>query len=622
VAYTQYSANISSFLFAAAKKRTITISPAPLGLLPNVISFPIDPPTVSFTLLKPLNTDQSDKFLTLLGTGASKTQSGRTTIYHAHTLSTDMTHKIVQLSTPFFNAGRDAINPRGLLAYKLITTWLKHFSQVHAYPAFHRDDTDSITLFEQLVSGPAGGDYYAREYVVKDEKGVESSKTRDLSDKAYTLNEYKKRPRDAEEMDGAEEEPMAKIAAQSVGFVQFRGIETVFKARPPKHAAVNIGGSSEVPKVPGHVFPYFRGLIQPDSVFMNSIVLRRFYQLMGSTHQECQTTYLDVRHGINSLATTDRGMELCHMLLGVDLALETQTRCFIIIEKKQYLGFCLLGAKYAIFCNTRWIAPASEEDLQLAIARMDPHESAIEDMIARLEIVREKELFDRSVDRSVFVEPQTLVDALASLNVKDLDDEDARELDRCVRNLNYMGSGYLTKNPQMIAEMLETLAMNKPIVLERPTYLPSIRAPFQSRVFAMLSRFGPDAPSFWNDRGQEITCKSIDKTVASSGGKRKIGSEDVFGNMPEKILITPKPLLIAVQDMEKVIDKGKVKMDTKERAARYRNISVEHEESRKRIWKGLVMVCGETEKKKLKPEEAGSSKSVIDFDQLLHDLLG
>jgi hypothetical protein len=195
-----------------------------------------------------------------------------------------------------------------------------------------------------------------------------------------------------------------------------------------------------------------------------------------------------------------------------------------------------------------------------------------------------------------------------------------RELDRCVRNLNYMGTGYLTKNPQMITDMLATIASNKSIELERPTFLPSIRAPLKSRLFAALSKFGPDAPSFWNDRGKEIICKPVENSIATQGGKRKIGNTDEYGNMPNRILITPKPLTIAVQDMVKVIEKGRVKMDVDERAGKYRNISVEHEETRKLMWKGLIAVCSDSGKKQ-KPD-VDDNEGGVDLDELMHKLIG
>lgn len=621
VAYTQYSANISSFIYATAIGKTITVSPAPLGRLSYTFVLPLDPPTVSFTLQKPLDSDRSDKFINILGPGASKTQSGKTTIYHAPSIPMNVIDSVTKLSTPFFNSGRDAVNPKGFIAFRFLNNVIHLFLRVHSYSAFHNESTESITSFEQLLGGTIGGAYFSKETKSTDKDGKETVKITDLKDKSHSVNEFNKRERDADEM-ADEDTPMAKIANESLGFLRFKGNETVFKATPVKKPIMNIGASSEVPVSPGHVFPYFQGLIQPDTVFMNSVVLRRFYQVLGSTHEFCQSAYLDIRHGINSLATTNRGMELCHILLGIDLAIETQTRCFLIIEKNQYLGFSLLGARYAIFCNTRWYAPALDGELIKAIRKMDPHESAVEDMIAKFEELHAKSQYTGSVDKSIFAEPKLLVDALSHLKITDIDDDDVRDLDRYIRNLNYMGTGYLTKNPQMIAEMLETISSNKSVELSRPTFLPSIKAPMTSKLFALLSRFGPEAPSFWNDRGKEIICKSVDKSVVTTGGKRKIGESDIYGNMPNRVLITPKPLLVAVKDMEKVLDKGRVKMDVDERAGRYRNISVEHEDTRKRLWKGLVDICADSGKKlRVTDDNLGASES-IDLDAVMASLLG
>jgi hypothetical protein len=352
------------------------------------------------------------------------------------------------------------------------------------------------------------------------------------------------------------------------------------------------------------------------------MILRRFYQLMGNTHEKCQSSYLELRHGINSLATTSRGMEICHILLGIDLALDTQSRCFMIIDNNKYLGFSLLGARYAIFSNTRWYAPASEGDVALAISRMDPHESAVSDIIEKLEKLKASNQYDGLTVRSIFGQPSTLVEELAKLKVNELEDEDVRDLDRFVRSLNYMGANYLSQNPQMISEMLTTLASTKDISLDRPTYLPSIKAPFNDRAFKLLSRFGPEAPSFWNDRGSEIICKPVDKSVVSTGGKRKIGESDVFGNMPVRLLITPKPLLIAVRDMNKVIETGKVKMDVKERAGKYRNISLENEDTRKSVWSGLIAICArETKKARLEVEMDDNEDGGVSIDEALMKLL-
>lgn len=618
VAYTQYACNISSFIFATLTRRTITVSPRPLGYIDHVQALPMDPPSLSFTLTKALSSDQADKLVTKLGPGASRTQSGKTTIFHAPAIPIPSLALVNTVSTQFFNAGRDAVNPKGMKSYLFLNTVITTFLHVHAYPAFRSEDPESITVFDQLVAGDLGGSYFAKEYTGKDKDGKDVSKIRDLDGFSYTLNEFNKRDREEDDM---EDEP-TKSAKSSVGYLSSRGHETVFRAKPVTKSQSNIGTVRDIPKSSGLIFPYFHGMIQPDATFMNSMILRRFYQLLGSTHEKCQTNYLEIRHGVNSLASTSRGMEICHILLGIDLALDTQSRCFIIIEKNKYLGFALLGSRYAIFSNTKWFAPTNEETFIAALSRMDPHESAVDDIIQKLEKLKTSDQYTGMTNRTMFNEPSTLVDELAKIKLDEVEDEDVRDLDRYVRNLNYMGTGYLSMNPQMIADMLAALTSTQDIVLTRPTYLPSIKAPFANRHFKALSRFGPEAPSFWNDRGAEILCKPVDKSTVSVAGKRKIGEPDIFGNMPNKLLISPKPLLIATRDLDRVVDNGKVKMDTNERAGKYRNISLEHEETRKSVWKELVKLCDAGTKKVKLTVEKDTEEGGVTIDEALMELLG
>lgn len=184
-----------------------------------------------------------------------------------------------------------------------------------------------------------------------------------------------------------------------------------------------------------------------------------------------------------------------------------------------------------------------------------------------------------------------------------------------------MGTGYLTKNPQMVTKMLATLTANTTIPLTTPTYLPSVRAPFSSDFFKLLSRFGPDAPSFWNDRGSEIVCKAVKRSVASTGGKRKVGEDDIYWNMPSKLLITPKPLLIAVKDLEKSVKKDKVKIDIDERTGRYRHMAIEYEKTRKAMWKELVAICYEPGKRRKVVLDEVNKEGGIDIDALMSKFL-
>jgi len=620
LAYTQYSANISCFIYATYSGQTVVVSSAPLGRFVPRDRLPFAPPPLSFALQKPLSPDQSDRFLGVLGAQASTTQSGKTTIYHAPQLPVDKLPSILKISTPFLNAGRDAVNPKGLYASLLLSGIASLFLKVHTYPAFRTEDKESRIEFGNLTGGPYGGERFTT-YTKTLIDGVECYPVKEaLPEVSHSLNEFRKRRRD-EDMDTGN--PHLPKVMKSDGFVAFSGTETVTKANPTKAKINNIGSPSDIPEIPGLLFPYFPGLIQPDPVSINSIILRRFYPLLGSTHEECQSAYSDIRHGVNSLSSTSQGMELAHIFLGIDLALESQSRCFLMTDSTGYRGFALLGARFAIFSGAKWYAPEESGKLLVAARRMDPHRAAVEDIVEKLAKIKVDGKYSGMVNEKMFDEPETLADELALLKVDEIEKDIVRELDRLVRSLNYMGSGYLTQNPQMISEMLTTLSCSTPMVLERPTHFPSITAPFKDRIFQALSKFGPEAPSFWNDRGSEIMCRPTVNLTAADGGKRKIGAEDDFGNMPAKIMITPKPLLAAVSDMKRVIEKGKVKMDVNERAGRYRCITLEDETTRKRIWNGLLTVCAEgTKKAKVDSNKGMSADQEIDVDEIMAKLLG
>ncbi|KAI6250142.1 hypothetical protein HI914_02102 [Erysiphe necator] len=134
----------------------------------------------------------------------------------------------------------------------------------------------------------------------------------------------------------------------------------------------------------------------------------------------------------------------------------------------------------------------------------------------------------------------------------------------------------------MITEMITSLNSQIHIWLDEPTYISSIGSPFSSDIFKL----------------SEILCKVGEKKFVTTGIKRKIGNEDIYMNMSPKIMIASKPLLIAIRDLEKIIEKARVKMDFNNRAGRYRLMSIEHDDTKRKLWKELVILCSGTDKKK------------------------
>lgn len=615
VAFTQYAANVDAFLYASLTKTKVVVSGDAYGYFTSNRSLDLNPPPVSFTLQKEIPFEAAEKLVRMLGTGASKNVVGKITVFQAPSLDLANLNKILPLATSHFNAGRESVNPMGLKAYWFLTQTITEFLRVHSYSAFTSESKDAIMSMNSLING-----FDAKYYAFKD-KDSRRPHSRFLSG----MDEDD----DEEAMEGVTSEAREAIATlkkmqeATVGYLSSTGNDTVLTARHPRLVGNNVGSSAQVPELPGILFPYFHGLVQPDHSSLMRFVHRHLFRLLGSTMQECQDNYAQLRRGFNSLATTDVGMALSHIVLGIELALETQGRVFVIIDSKKYQGFALLGARFAVFDSTKWVMPVESHELRDELAVLDPHTASVGKLISKFAELRTSGVYSGPVvTEASFEEPENLIPVFAGLQLNELG-ETERELNQCLRSLNYMGSGYLTRNPQLVCELLEMLFSENEIKLERPTYIPTVRTDLTSKTFRVLSRTGPESISLWNEKGQDFECKAVDKSVLV-GGKRKVSEIDVYGNLPSRILITPKPLEIAVRDMDRVMERGAIRMDLKERAGKNRNMSVESEIMRKKIWKVLVDNLHEAnaKKRKVDTEKKKEGTTELGFDDALHALLG
>jgi hypothetical protein len=610
VAYTQYAYNIASFLFATDTKTTIPVTGRPLGTLRYSQLLPIPSPSVHFTLKKGVNSDMSTKLLNALGPGSATTISGKTTIFQAPVLPNALIDSIVGLCPSHFNCGRDAVNPSGALAFRFLSSVCHAFLRTHSYPAFSEETEESLMELNMLLAGKT-------KYILKKGKDDKGKDIDVFDPAAYSRVLSDLKAGESGSMDVDDTSLVTKLRG-SAGRIVSSGNDAVLNAKPCPVPQTNIGTRAEAPNLPGILFPYFHGLIQPDAVFLHSTILSHFFQLMGTTVQNCQEMFLILRRGCGSLSTTKEGMMITHLIKGILLALETQSRCYMLYEANEYKGFVLYGAQFVIFDSTKWIVPGSEEELRDALNKLDPHEASVGNLVRMLGELKTKDMYSGpTVTSTTFQEPKNLIDVFRGLKLYDIDDDDIKELDKYLRGLNYMGSGYWARNPQTIVDALKIIASEGSVKLERPTYFSSVRLPIHTKEYAALSKFGPESFSLWNERGTDIVCKASETQVVS-GGKRKAGEVDLYANMPNRIFVTPKPLGVAVSDMTKVVSKGMIKIDLGERAGKYRNICVESEEMKKSMWRELIEVSREAHTaKKAKVLDASDEN---DFDALMFKL--
>jgi len=610
IAYDAYICNIGPFIAASAQNRRIRIDGRAIGPIDFAHHLPLAQPLIKFTLAKESSNDFQDELILKLGPGASKEKSGNVTIFSAPALPTGSIPVILKMASTTFNTGKEAINPAGVEAFRFLTGAMGEILRVHSYAAFTNESEESLVEIKQLLE--AGGEYH--------KLGNAELKTVDRTEVSKTLYDVKlQEEAEGVSLDVSEGRTnwIDKLNA-SKSILMINGKDSVTTANPPKAPVINVGSIASCPRSQGIVFPYFEGLVQPDAQTLLSFAFKHLNLLLAKTPQECMDKFKDLRRGINSLSTHVAGMVLAHIAKGIELSFETQSRCYVIIDSSTYKGFVLLGARYAIFANTRWYAALSENDLRTDLERIDPHSNAVARLVEMFGEMEESESYTgETVTAATFENPANLIAVFKKINLTMVAEIEA-ELNHNFRSLNYIGGGYFARNPQNVIEVVTTILSDTTLALETPTYIPDIRTNLESRSFICLSKFGPESISLWNERGKEYKCVAEDAPTTTQG-KRKIGTKDDFANLPEAILVTPKPLASAVKDMEKVIDKGMIKMNMGERSGKNRNMVIQAEGVRKSLWKVLVNGVKDPNAKKIRREERedAGSKEDVDLDALL-----
>lgn len=642
VAFSQYADNITHFLAATSKGERLRIDGEPLGRLSVTgTNVPLAHPVVKFALLKDLPTQKVDKFVSTLGPGASSEVVGRTRVYTMKTMPKGMLAKLKVIASRDFNAGPDFVNIRGYEAYLLINRLIDLFLRVHTYTAkFEPLPEESLVAIQSLdtthpdfirAHGEIMKTLKPQEQQVGEDEAMnlagETPVATDDATEHIDVTDYSVAVEEGALINGSDEyEDEVSALGVHIGVYSTAGIDSVAWAKPSPvpNSEINRGPPGSVPEESGILFPYFCGLVEPDPKILREFVCRRAFLLLGNTTEECQANYLEYRRGIASLATTQVGMELTHMITGINLALQTQGRCFMLLDRKEYSGFVLLGHEFCVFDTKQWILP-DKENLRESLLNIDPHAKSVKELCRLFVGWRVKGAYSGdALSEDDFDHPVRIAAAFEKLDITQLEKEDLTYGNQLARCLNYQGDGFKPMDPIVVAEQIALLFSDAPIQLSPPTYFPDMTSVNTGREFAIMSRFGPESFSLWNDRGSLFECKPVQITsvVTNNKRKREQKEEDKFANMPDRILITPKPLQIALNDWKKVVDKGSIRIDLKERAGKFRNVNVVSEMSRKKIWGALCDGLGEVETRPRKKTKGNDEPKDAEYDDVMSALLG
>jgi hypothetical protein len=594
IAYSGYKDNIEAFLFSTAMKSKVTIAntsyPIPHDYIPGA---PFAYPRTVFALAKSTDPEGIQRMLNgLQSEGIKVVQLGKGgqnayTLEHPSfkTLSTILPN----IAKPYISSldGYSQVEHSMciLRVYQCLDLFLATNTYSYKKDDFYGVDESKSAGVNQMMELRGKALFY-REGYAKDSK-VSKVVSADIS---------KNRKIDDQE---------TRDLTDHLDSVMHTS-HTVLVAKPsPRDFSSSFGPPSAVPAVGGLLFPYFPGMLNSDAKFLRDVVGHTFLRNFGSKTTDFRDAYKIFRAHFGIAAATSEGAILSHMLLGVSLALDTQTQLFVVHDGLSYLGFCLLGQEFKVFCNGVWSTPLSEQDLRAELKEIATHEGIIEMLADRLSRCVNVDGDGLVVTGEMINTPQKLISNLVKVDLRS-EEKDEEELARLIGRLTFPGS-YKSPTVDNILWAIRMLTVDKAIPLEEklPIFIPPTGwTGVGRREFQVLAAFGSTSISFRNAKGDEL---SIPKTSAESDPYEAKGEDGKL--LREFMIIYLKPIKATVMDWDALVDTGKLRVDYQERAAGSRGQRMTGE-SKNKIWKQLKIAAESGEIRKAKSGVPQSSVSL------------
>jgi hypothetical protein len=337
--------------------------------------------------------------------------------------------------------------------------------------------------------------------------------------------------------------------------VATNGYVMIAKASPAKTSQASWSAPKDVPALPGLCFPYFQGMLTNDKSILRIVPGTHFMRLFGS---DPRPGYLAYRNIVGGFASTNTGIIMTHILTGLDMSVETQTKLHLLFDGKMYLGFCLLGSKWAVQRGQQWHLPKTSAELRADLDTIKTHESSLAEVVAKLEDLDIMNSIEDSCD---------LASALALIDWNKVGgEEEQRDLQRWFdERVGRLDFGTRPVNfgvDTLLAALTDIIHVTEP--LDNHIHFPPAREYhlFNKREAVCLARFGYLVPSFEIDKGVDSIRLSSLHADKESGDKHR--------KAVNKVLIAMKPLNKAVQDFKVFRNMKRIFQSSSERAASYR----------------------------------------------------
>jgi len=370
------------------------------------------------------------------------------------------------------------------------------------------------------------------------------------------------------------------LTPDRVGYVCLQDIVHVAKPSPLP-SSTNWGPPQAVPFVSGLLFPFFPGMLVPDAAGLRELSLQ-FLRNMGDSKMLPKDAFVAFRKVSGTYASTPQGIIMCHVLKGVELALQCQSVLYLLFDGGKYMGFTLLGTEFDVFLHGKWHSPLSASELRSELRGLRTHDQSLADLSKRLESCAYRNGYVPMTPIKI-VTCGDIGDLLSKLDLDAKDhDADEEELSEILSRINF-STLPMTFKPANIALSLQYLTGAVPFPEDAYFHIPLKNwdnlGTLEYRVFA---QYGPRGFSLRNVKGTEML---IPKDLKDKNLFEEKDEKNAF--VYPKFIVGEKVISQCMTDWEGLREKRSMKMDFVERAAGSRNHIFPRDQF-KTIWDALV----------------------------------
>lgn len=551
LAYAGYKESIDIFVSATSRQHKLLTTAPGARLTLTRPRIPCVPPPVLMIPRVALSADQADALEKKLAPmQPTRKEVGKKIAFLLAKPTFDNAINIFGASQDFQRPDPSYITPDAFLALSFLNAIATEFIATQTYPAWK--DEDSKRSDEEIQS-------------IMDMQFHISAAKRKVVETRHPVKKSRPDPKDSAGME-VEEEVVHQEVTYELKWESIR--DSVLTAKPsPLPYQYNFGGPNDVPFLPGLVFPFFDRMMIPDNLTIRNILSRHFIRCFGDSRAEQQKTYKSIKGGLDSLTRTSVGLEYLHIFIGIELALDTQTRLFLVKVSDEYAGFVLLGARFSVLVDNEWHEAKSARELQKDVKLLSSHTASLHrvcEILSSLKIAAgDAESEPVTVNPDTISNGHDLWDAIAMRKTRDVVDE----LTSAMRGISFTRS-FLSINPKNIQWALEMVSTKRNVPLSRdiPVYVPSAFNLLNERILRVLACFGPDSFSLQNQTGTKYQITSAARRDDPNEAMDVSGKEKVL----PAVIVAVKGVVTCYQDMNRTIKESAITMNLQERAAKHR----------------------------------------------------